>query len=184
MTKAALAERFGVDVRSVTNWVAEGMPQRSRSGKPAFSWPDCRLWRESKIREDARAMRHAGGSEDLKVKMAELRLRAALAETESAELDLAERRGQLVTLDYMAGEFERITSALRARLLSLPSAWSDRLGSCATTVDRQLMLEDCVNELLTTLSADADDDGEPEEDVQEDASPGDDIDEAPPSAVA
>lgn len=185
LTKSQLAERFGVDVRSITNWAAEGMPQRSRSGKPAFAWAECRDWRENKVREDARATRHAGGSEDVKVKMAELRLRAALAETESAELDLAERRGQLVTIDYMTGEFERITSALRASLLSLPAAWADRLGSCATTVDRMLMLEDCVNELMSTLSGGVEDDGEPDEDDRSDGGDEpDDAGDAPQGAVA
>ncbi|MGN6104067.1 MAG: terminase small subunit [Kofleriaceae bacterium] len=163
LTRDQLADRFGVDPRTITNWVQEGMPQRTKSGKPVYAWGECRDWREKKIREDARANREAGGSEDRKTQMAEARLRTALAEAEAAELDLAERRGQLVTVDFMRGEFERIGHALRARLLAMPPAWAARLGACVTTVDRQLALQDAVNELLPVLQDLVDDDEAGEE---------------------
>lgn len=154
LTRDELAARFGVDVRTITNWVKEGMPQRSRSGKPAYSWQDCYAWREKNIREDARATRHAGGDEDRAAQMAELKLRQLRAEAEQAEQDLAERRRELVTVDFMEAEFERIAQALRARLLSIPSGWEPRLGACRTAVDRQITLRDLVNELLPLLSDD------------------------------
>jgi phage terminase Nu1 subunit (DNA packaging protein) len=160
LTREELAERFGVDVRTITNWVQDGLPQRSKSGRPVYSWPECRTWWEKKIREDGRALRDAGGDEDRKTQIAEARLRSAVAEAEQAELDLAQRRGDLVTLGYMRGEFERIATALRTRLLALPSAWAGRLDACATTVDRELALADAVNELLPVLGELADDDGD------------------------
>lgn len=158
LTKQQLADRFSVDVRTVTNWAQEGMPQRKKSGRPVFAWPECYAWREAQIREDARATRHAGDDPDRKTELAELRLRSARAEAEAAELDLAERRGQLVTLGYMTQEFERIAHALRARLLAAPPAWAARLGTCTTVVDRQLELAAAVNELLPVLAELADDD--------------------------
>src|SRR4051812_21556168 len=83
LTRDQLAERFAVDVRTITNWVQEGMPQRTKSGKPVYSWAECYAWREKQIREDARATRHAAGDEDRKTQMAELRLRQAQAEAEA-----------------------------------------------------------------------------------------------------
>lgn len=160
LTREELAERFGKDVRTVTNWVQDGMPQRTKSGKPVYSWPECRDWREKRIRDDARATREAGGDDDRKEQMAEARLRAALAEAEAAELDLLERRGELVTVEFMRTEFDRIAQALRARLLALPPAWAGRLGVATTTVERQLALQDAVNEVLPVLRELADDDGE------------------------
>jgi phage terminase Nu1 subunit (DNA packaging protein) len=161
LTREPLAERFGVDVRTITNWVAEGMPQRTRSGKVVYSWPECLKWREQRIRDDARATRFAEGDEDKKKQMADARLRTALAEADQAELDLAARRGELVPVAFMREEFDRIAMALRARLLSMPAAWASRLGTCQTTVDRQLALTEAVNELMPILRELADDDGEP-----------------------
>lgn len=152
LTKDELAERFGVDVRTVTNRVAAGMPERRRSGKPVFSWPDCFAWWEQSIRDDMRATRHAGGDEDKKQSLADARLRSALAEAETAELDLAARRGELVPVEFMRTEFERIAQSLRARLLSLPQSWAQRLGACVTTTDRQIELQDAINELMPVLA--------------------------------
>ena len=160
LSREELADRFGKDVRTVTNWVQAGMPQRTKSGKPVYSWPECREWREKAIREDARATRESGGDEERKTQMAEAKLRAALAEAEAAELDLAERRGQLVTVAFMRTEFERVAHAIRGRLLAVPPAWAARLGACTSTVDRQLALQEAVNELLPILRELADDDGD------------------------
>jgi phage terminase Nu1 subunit (DNA packaging protein) len=160
LNREELAARFGKDVRTITNYVQEGMPQRSRSGKTVYSWPECRDWWESRIREDARATRHAGGDEDRKTEMAELRLRAARAEAEAAELDLAERRGALVTLEHMTSEFRRMAETVRAALLAIPASWDGRLAGCTTSVERQLALQEAVNELLPVIGGGVDDDGE------------------------
>lgn len=163
LSKAELAERFGVDVRSITNWVALGMPQRKESGRPVFAWPECREWREVQIRNDARAVRHGDDSEERKTKAAEYRLRQLEIETENAELDLAERRGELVPLEFMRTEFSRISLALRNRLLSVPQTWAVRLGAAQSTIDRQIMLQDAVNELMPVLNELADTDPDEEE---------------------
>lgn len=158
LTRAELAERFGKDIRTITNWIAEGLPQRSRNGEIVYSWPDCREWREAQIRTDARLTRHHGGSEDKKLEAAELQLRRYRAEAEMAELEVAERRGQLVTVNYMATEFERIVQSLRAQLLAIPTQWAPRLDKCKTTLDRQLVLREEVNALMPILRAAVEDD--------------------------
>jgi hypothetical protein len=80
------------------------------------------------------------------------------AEAERAELDLAERRGELVTVDYMAAEFERIAQSLRAQLLAIPTAWAPVSDKCKTTLDRQLVLRDEVNNILPMLGEAVEDD--------------------------
>lgn len=158
LTRQAIAERFGVDVRTIDRWVADDMPKRSISGRAQYAWHDCLKWWEAKVRADERATRHAGGDEDKKTEMAELRLRELRAKAEEEELNLAHRRGELVPLEFMRKEFERIARSLRARLLSIPSSWAARLGACTSTVDRQLMLQDAVNELMPQLRELAEDD--------------------------
>lgn len=182
LTRDEIAERFGVDVRTITNYVQEGMPQRSKSGKHVYSWPDCRDWWERRIRDDMREKRQAGGSEDRKTMMAEARLRALRAEAETAELDLAERRGELVTVAFMTAEFKRMAEAMRSALLSIPASWDGRLAGCATSVERQMALQEAVNDLLPLIGASADDDGDADDgdgsDTPTEADPPTDDDQA------
>lgn len=151
LNKSEIAERFGVDVRSIELWVADGMPRRKISGRPAFSWHDCRKWREQRIRDDERATRHGDTSEERKTKVAEYRLRQLEMETENADLDLAERRGELVPLEFMRTEFDRIAQALRTGLIALPQTWALRLGEATSTVERQIILQDAINDLMPLL---------------------------------
>ena len=169
LDREQLADRFGVDIRTITNWVGDGMPQRVRSGKPVYAWLECLKWREEQIRKDRRGLREAGDDEQRKEQLAEARLRVALAEAEEAELNLAERRGELVPVQFMRDEFERIAQALRTRLLATPAAWAPRVDAATSLVDRQLVLEDCINELLPLLRAAADDDGEDDGESVEEA---------------
>jgi phage terminase Nu1 subunit (DNA packaging protein) len=186
LTKRELADRFGVDVRSITNWAGLGMPQRKESGKPVFAWPECYAWREEQIRNDARAARHAGGDETTKLKAAELRLRQLEIETENAEMDLAARRGELVPLAFMRSEFARIGDGLRKGLHSMPQTWAERLGATATTIDRQLMLQEAVNDLMPLLremaDSDPDDEGDEPDAAGDDDTPADDS--MPPDEAA
>lgn len=180
LARDEIAERFGVDVRTITNYVQEGMPQRTKSGKHVYSWPDCRDWWEQRIRDETREKRQAGGSADRKTMMAEVRLRALRAEAETAELDLAERRGELVTVAFMTAEFKRMAESIRSALLSVPASWDGRLAGCTTSVDRQLALQEAVNDLLPLIGASADDDGDNDDGVgsdtpaEPDPTPGDD----------
>lgn len=151
LTGQELAERFGRTVRTITNWTNAGMPQRLVNGQPRFDWRACLEWREQKIRSDQRGVRDAGGDASRQERMAEARLRRALAVAEQADLDLAERRAQLVTVDFMAEEFNRIATGLRSRLLAIPTAWEPRLATCTTSIDRQLALRELVNDLLPSL---------------------------------
>lgn len=181
LTRDELAARFGKDVRTITNYVQAGMPQRSKSGKPVYSWPECRDWWEKWIREDARASRGAAGDQDKKVEMAELKLREQRALTEQAELDVGERRRALVTVEFMHAEFRRTAEAFRAGLLSIPASWDGRLAGCTTSVERQLALQDGVNELLPLIGGLVDDDGEAADATEEAPLESDD---AGPEAVA
>lgn len=135
------------------------MPQRQVSGRPEFAWPECREWREVKIREDARATRHAGGSEEYKLEMAELALRERRAQVDDLEMGVAERRRLTVTVDFMAGEEERLLLAIGARLRSIPPAWSPAISLCgADLVEIELKLRDLVNEMMPMLQRDAEGD--------------------------
>lgn len=185
LTKAELAERFGVTERTIENWAAEGMRTRRKSGRVVFSWIDCLRWHEQKIRDDERAKRHAGLPSA--VPMAELKLREQQAITEQAEMDLAERRARTLTVEFAADQFQRFATSLRARLLTIPASWDGPLAGITTSVDRQIVLLELVNELLPVLGALVDGDesvasvGDDEEDADvDDDDDADDADEPEP----
>lgn len=151
LTTDGLAERFGVTRRTITNWTLAGMPSLKRSGRVEFSWPACRDWREQKVREEERARAGVAGDAEQRKALADARLRIASVEAEQAELELKKQRGTLIPLWFIRAEFQRIGFALRTQLLSMPQTWAGRLGACTTTAERQLMLQDAINDLMPTL---------------------------------
>lgn len=151
LSRGDIADRFGVDERTITNWQQKGMPIRRENDSVLFAWHDCYKWREQSIREDERALRHAGGDEVARAAMADARLRVAMAEAEDAEIGLGLRRAETIRVDFMVAEFRRIAMGIRTRLLSLPQGWASRLGACTSTVERMIMLQDMLNEVLPLL---------------------------------
>lgn len=86
LTKAELAERFGKDERTITNWMQAGMPSRTRAGKLAFAWLQCLEWREKQIERAAKE----GSQKDSEL---EQKIRA---ERKLKEFELAEKQRELV----------------------------------------------------------------------------------------
>jgi phage terminase Nu1 subunit (DNA packaging protein) len=151
LTKEEIAKRFLVDPRTIGNWLKEGMPQRMRSGRPAYDWSDCFKWYTQHIRDDERAKRHAGGDEEKKSTLADAKVRRAIAEAGQAEIALAKARGETLPVTYVREEFQRIAGRIRTKLVQLPTGWASRLGACITYTDRRLVLLEAVNELMPEL---------------------------------
>lgn len=87
----------------------------------------------------------------MRAKIADAKVRVALTEAEGAEIDLALKRGEAVRVEFMTAEFKRIAFGIRARLLAIPQGWAARLGACTTTVDRLVMLQEMINDVLPLL---------------------------------
>jgi hypothetical protein len=143
ITSAEACDRLGLSDTWLRKLAEEGViTKQGYRTTTRYPWPKIRVqylaYRESLLLEGL-----AGGKE-----------RKDLAEAEMAELKLARERGQLVTLAYMEAEVSRILVALRARLQAMPSSWAARLGAAESTVDRQLMLEEAIAELMPLLQSD------------------------------
>jgi phage terminase Nu1 subunit (DNA packaging protein) len=101
VTRDNLAKLFGVDVRSIKNFVDEGMPKESR-GK--YSLQKCVPWYLTREREAARQNK---GLNDLDL----ARQRKTVAEARMAEIELATAEGQAIPLDlHVARMRERLES--------------------------------------------------------------------------
>jgi phage terminase Nu1 subunit (DNA packaging protein) len=103
-----LAKLFGVDVRSIKNFVDEGMPKEAR-GK--YSLQKCVPWYLNRERE---AARNNKGLNDLDL----ARQRKTVAEARMAEIDLATAEGQAIPLELhisrMRERLETVAGAVKA----------------------------------------------------------------------
>jgi len=105
VTRAGLADVFGVSLPTIDSWVRAGCTYIQRGGRGKewqFNTADVAQWLRDKARDEGRGTAQA--SEE------ELKLRKLAAEAEKAELELAKAKGEVAPVR----EFERATSALMA----------------------------------------------------------------------
>lgn len=137
---AELAEALSLTPRRIQQLAAEGMPKASR-GK--YDVAACVKWyieyREQRAREDAKP-----------TSIDDAKLRLAVAQAETAELDLAERRGELVSVATYEDRLGRILTLLRSRLLALPGRVAVLLPIPAP--EALAIIEPAVAEFMTELS--------------------------------
>lgn len=95
------AALFGVTSRTLQNWRAAGMPHRMTGGRPKFVWRECIRWREETIRAEEREKLRGNAP----VKDDD---RLTRAQADLKEMELAERRRQLVPFE----EFQAANDAL------------------------------------------------------------------------
>ena len=117
---ATLAEIMGVTPKTINQWVNQGMPQEGMDGRSRkFDTAECLVWRVQKEADDIRASIEGVIPEHMEYKEAQRRKEAANAQL--AELELAEKRGQVAQiLDIMTNVCEAL-SGVRAKLVSMSS---------------------------------------------------------------
>jgi phage terminase Nu1 subunit (DNA packaging protein) len=108
VTRDYLAKLFGVDVRSVKNFVDEGMP---KAGRGKYSLQACVPWYITREREAARQNK---GLNDLDL----ARQRKTVAEARLAEIELATAEGEAIPLEMhvarMRERLETVAGAVKA----------------------------------------------------------------------
>ena len=82
----------------------------------------------------------------------EARTRKVNAEAEIAELELAKVRGDLVVVDDVVQVWAEVVSALKGKLLSIPTKAAPVVSAEPDAGICQAILEDLVNEALEELS--------------------------------
>lgn len=68
-----------------------------------------------------------------------------------AEIDLAERQGRIVTIEFMRREFEETMAALRDVLLNLPGDLADQVLGVPTKAKVRALIRAHVDKMMTTL---------------------------------
>jgi hypothetical protein len=143
MTKKELADLLGLKPRQIDNLVIEGMPRTKRGrayvyGEQAVAWYYQRKEQASEQRPD--------------VLSSQARREAAKADL--AELDLAEKRGQLVRIADVCKDYGAMLERLRGKLLNAPGKYAPRIVGIRTLAQARAVLEDLVRELMVELHSD------------------------------
>lgn len=161
VTRAEIADLFGVATTTVDQWVRSGCPivEKGSKGVPAkFNTAEVARWRVEKAAEDA------GGQ--AKASEHELKLRKLAAETAKSELELAKAKGEVAPIM----EFERVQAArmssIRANLRNVPARAVMQLLGCTDESEFKKTLMDEINLALVT-SAEQDIEVEEEEEQEE-----------------
>jgi phage terminase Nu1 subunit (DNA packaging protein) len=142
VSRQALANLFGVDVRTIANLVSEGMPKLARG---LFSLSACLPWYIDREREAARAGK---GLNDLDL----ARQRMTNANARKAERELAQAEGLLIPADLHERRLrERLDSVAGA--LKANSRYHAQVKAATTDEAADALLEKMADEQLAELYA-------------------------------
>lgn len=149
---APFCAMIGVSSRQITNYVKDGMPfeylnnskQRSFPIKKCFDWLILKGFMEIKYDKQTAT---EDDLEELPPKE-----RKDLADARLKELELAKKKGELISLEEIRKECEYILSSFKNKTLGVPSKIAPALIGLETIAETKAILDDAMYELLTGLS--------------------------------
>lgn len=151
-----VARVLGITPRRVQQLVKEGLPQAAKGKYPLV---ECVHWyiRYWQVRAEGSGV-PSGPSPDGHVSHAEARRRKEVALAEMRELELQERLGNLVSLDYMDEQLSDALQRTRQTLNAIPGKIAPLLIGCPTVARAQMLLQQAIDEALPSLQLIGDDD--------------------------
>jgi phage terminase Nu1 subunit (DNA packaging protein) len=137
---------FGVEERTVTNWVnsVPPIPRRREGQRWGYDLAEVLRWWTERQRRQLEETQKPGT-------MSESEERLAAAKAQLAELELDEARGNLARREDVERAFTAIHERVRARLMSLPAKAAPALVGIKRAVDIQVALEGYVEEVVGEL---------------------------------
>ncbi len=150
-TRAQLAAIFGVTPPAIDGWVRRGCPVHEPSkgpgrGKGAKFWvPDVVAWRDTHI-----VLK--GAIADTGEQPQDLRNRLLRTQTESAELDLAVKRGELIEVTEYRDALESTYQRVGARLKGVKPKLASAVVGVTTVQEGFLRVDPLIDEVLAELS--------------------------------
>lgn len=155
----ALAKLCGnVEPRTIRNWVKEGMPERSKDGRPQYMLSEVIPW----LRQ--RDQRESKGKETLdEQRERTLKIRA---ERRLAQAKLKEQLGQLIPAADVERAWERACAAMRGRITGARGKWAPSFVGLKGIAEVAPVLDAMAVDILAALLESAD---ELDEDDDEEA---------------
>jgi len=151
VTRLQLAKHLKHLPRTISKWQEEGLPvaRRGRGGRPSlYDEPAVRAWVEA---------REAAAQTQAPTFMIS-RSRKELAQALEAEQRVALRSGTLLAAADVDRTWSAEVAAVRARLLAIPTAWSDRLhraGALGGAAGIEALLVEAIYQVLRELAGGA-----------------------------
>ena len=151
-TRAQLAAIFGVTPPAIDGWVRRGCPVHEPSkgpgrGKGAKFWvPDVVAWRDTHI-----VLK--GATADTGDEPKDLRNRLLRAQTESAELDLAKKRSELLEVTEFRDALESTYQRVGGRLKGLKPKIAAAVVGVDSIPEGFARVDPLIDEVLAELSA-------------------------------
>lgn len=155
VNRTGLSEVFGVALTTVDSWVRQDCPVvvrgRGKGQEWQFNTAQIAKWLQDKAADDATGEI----PDDINL----LKLRKAKAETELAELELAEKKGQVALI----AEFERaqavVFGIIRSNMMNIPQrAVLQLLGETDARIFKEKLKAEIVLALETASEAELEDD--------------------------
>lgn len=142
VNKAKLAAILGKSERALTEWQKEGMPIDKNGARGQSN-----LYNTAKVIEwmIKRATDSTGEMERAK-------LRLIVAQATSAELDVQEKQGTLITVDAMKLMWASVLGSFRARILSIPSRLTPQISGLRDPKKIDKLLKDTLHDALNELA--------------------------------
>jgi len=125
------------------------MPVKGEGAKARYPWPEVFRWLTEQI--DRRAREAAKP-----VKFGEAKSREMSAKAELAELDVAARRAELMTVTQFDERVSAAFARVRAQLLTLPTKMAPEMVGMARAQDALPKVQGFVDDVMAELQAGAD----------------------------
>jgi phage terminase Nu1 subunit (DNA packaging protein) len=152
--QSAVAALFGVDVRTIRNWVDAGMPHRIASGRPAYLLSEVIPWRREQDKREARV----SAAPDL----AEEQARKMRADADLSELKRDQMRGDLVPAVDVERRMERLCAYVRVRVMGIRGKWAPKVMGLGTMQEATATLDALSWDILEALRENADELDDPD----------------------
>lgn len=160
LKRAAARDALGLADRTFARWVAKGLPRKGEGKREFYPWPEIQRWLLDHVREEGRESVRPEDYEDAKA-------RKMMAEAELAELDLAIRRRELMTVDEGQKALSEAFDRIAAQLKAAPTRHAHDLVGIQTLPEAEARLKRITAEMMGDLAAaeDVPADAEPDEET-------------------
>lgn len=146
VNRGELCQIMGISSPTIDNWEKRGMPVQKKGGKGVaneYNTAEVIKWWASD--EASPGASRATGEEAAKE-------RKLTAEAGLAEIKLAEARGEVVPTDKAVKGFAKMTAAVRAKMLAIPTKLAPVVAVTTDIEMARAAIEEAVREALSELA--------------------------------
>lgn len=155
LTQKEAASRLGISAKQLRRLTKRH--DAPRNDDKSYPWPRLRDWYIEFKQDEVKRRR---GIDVDAASWDEARAREKAAKAAMAELDLLERKGELIPLRVHVDRIREVAESIRDRLMNLPGRQARELAAAEDPQEVTRLLERAVREVLEELQRlEADDDG-------------------------